>query len=183
MPKDYASWATRWRVPLGFGLAAAYLLLARPAPGLLLAGGAVSLAGLALRGWAAGHLAKNRRLARGGPYACTRNPLYLGSALMGLGGALAGRSWPVGAAFAVLFAVVYWPVMRRESRFLAKEFPEEFQSYARHVPLFFPRLPPWRGQSAVEKFEWRLYVRNREYRAAAGFAGVMVFLALKMWLS
>jgi len=130
---------------------------------------------------AAGHLSKNQRLATGGPYAYTRNPLYLGSAVMGLGGALAGRSWLIGGAFLVLFVLVYWPVMQRESRFLQKEFPRTFESYARQVPLFFPRLSPWRGEG--ERFEWRLYLRNREYEAAAGYAGVMVFLALRTWLS
>jgi protein-S-isoprenylcysteine O-methyltransferase Ste14 len=165
---------------MGFGLAAFYLFLAQPAPKLLLCGAALGFAGLLLRAWAAGHLAKNQRLATGGPYAHTRNPLYLGSAVMGLGGALAGRSWLLGGAFAVLFALVYWPVMKREARFLEKEFPEAFESYARRVPLFFPRLSPWRGGG--ERFEWRLYFRNREYEAAAGYAGVMLFLALKMWL-
>jgi protein-S-isoprenylcysteine O-methyltransferase Ste14 len=181
MPKDYATWASRWRVPLGFGLAVLYLLLARPAPKLLLCGAVLALAGLLFRAWAAGHLSKNQRLATGGPYAYTRNPLYLGSAVMGLGGALAGRSWLIGGAFLVLFVLVYLPVMKRESRFLQKEFPQTFESYARQVPLFFPRLSPWRGEG--ERFEWRLYLRNREYEAAAGYAGVMVFLALRTWLS
>ena len=181
MPKDYATWASRWRVPLGFGLAVLYLLLARPAPKLLLCGAVLALAGLLFRAWAAGHLSKNQRLATGGPYAYTRNPLYLGSAVMGLGGALAGRSWLIGGAFLVLFVLVYWPVMQRESRFLEKEFPQTFESYARQVPLFFPRLSPWQGEG--ERFQWRLYLRNREYEAAAGYAGVMVFLALRMWLS
>ena len=180
MLRDYATWASRWRVPMGFGLAGVYLLLAHPTPKLLLCGAAVGLAGLLLRAWAAGHLAKNRRLATGGPYAYTRSPLYLGSAVMGLGGALAGRSWPAGVAFAILFVLVYWPVMQREARFLEKEFPQAFESYARQVPLFFPKLSPWR--SGGERFEWRLYLRNREYEAAAGYAGVMLFLAFKMWL-
>jgi len=181
MPKDYAAWASRWRVPLGFGLGVSYLLLARPAPKLLLCGAVVGLAGLLLRAWAAGHLAKNQRLATGGPYACTRNPLYVGSAVMGLGGALAGRSWLIGIAFVVLFVLVYWPVMQRECRFLEKEFPQTYESYAGQVPLFIPRLSPW--QSEGERFQWSLYLRNREYEAAAGYAGVMVFLALRMWLS
>ncbi|MGD0125960.1 MAG: isoprenylcysteine carboxylmethyltransferase family protein [Terriglobia bacterium] len=181
MAKDYATWASRWRVPMGFGLAALYLLLAQPAPKLLLCGAALAFAGLLLRAWAAGHLSKNQRLATGGPYAYTRNPLYLGSAVMGLGGALAGRSWLVGGAFAVLFVLVYWPVMQREARFLLGEFPDTFESYARQVPLFFPRLSPFRGGD--ERFDWRLYRRNREYEAAAGYAGVILFLVLKLWLS
>ena len=180
MPKDYATWASRWRVPMGFGLAACYLLLARPTPKLLLCGAALAFAGLSLRAWAAGHLAKNQRLATGGPYGYTRNPLYLGSALMGLGGALAGRSWLIGAAFAALFVLVYWPVMQREARFLRKEFPQSFQPYASQVPCFFPRLSSRLGGG--ERFDWRLYLRNREYKAAAGYAGMMLFLAVKMWL-
>jgi len=180
MSRDYATWASRWRVPLGFGLAACYLLLAQPTPKLLLCGAVLAFAGLLLRAWAAGHLAKNQRLATGGPYAYTRNPLYLGSAVMGLGGAVAGRSWLAGGAFALLFVLVYWPVMQREARFLRKEFLVLFEAYARHVPLFFPRLSPWLDRG--ERFEWRLYLRNREYEAAAGYAGVMLLLALKMWL-
>ncbi len=180
MPKDYAAWATRWRVPLGFVLAVAYLILAQPSLALLLSGAALGFAGLLLRAWSAGHLAKNQRLATDGPYACTRNPLYLGSALMGLGAAVAGRSWIMGVAFAAFFALVYWPVMEREAQFLQREFPNAFESYARQVPLFFPKLH--RPPAAGEKFQWRLYLKNREYEAAAGYVATMLFLALKMWL-
>jgi len=180
MPKDYATWASRWRVPLGFGLGIFYLALAQPSPKLLLCGAVVALAGLLLRAWSAGYLAKNQRLATAGPYAYTRNPLYLGSAVMGLGGALAGRSWIMGVAFAAYFALVYWPVITREAQFLRGEFPEAFQRYASQVPLFFPKLP--RHAAADEKFQWRLYMKNREYEAAAGYVATMLFLALKMWL-
>lgn len=180
MSKDYAAWATRWRVPMGFGVGVLYLILAQPEPKLLLSGAAVAFAGLLLRAWSAGYLAKNQRLATGGPYAYTRNPLYLGSAVMGLGGALAGRSWIAGVAFAVFFVLVYWPVMEREARFLRKEFPQTFELYARQVPLFFPKLI--RVHPAGERFEWRLYLNNREYEAAAGYVAVMLLLALKMWL-
>jgi protein-S-isoprenylcysteine O-methyltransferase Ste14 len=180
MPKDYATWASRWRVPLGFGLGALYLILAQPSLKLLLYGAALSLAGLLLRAWSAGYLAKNQRLATGGPYAYTRNPLYFGSALMGLGGAVAGRSWIMGVAFAVFFALVYWPVMEREAQFLQQEFREAFAAYARQVPLFFPKLH--RPLAPRERFQWQLYLKNREYEAASGYAAAMLFLALKMWL-
>ena len=180
MPKDYATWASRWRVPLGFALAAAYLILAQPSLVSLLSGAAIMLAGLLLRAWSAGYLAKNQRLATGGPYSYTRNPLYLGSAVMGLGGAVAGRSWIIGVAFAAFFALVYWPVMKREAQFLRREFPEAFEPYAKQVPLFFPKLP--RIPAGSEKFQWPLYLKNREYEAATGYVSAMLFLALKMWL-
>ena len=180
MPKDYATWASRWRVPLGLVLAAAYFILAQPSLALLLSGAVLALAGLSLRAWSAGYLAKNQRLVTGGPYSYTRNPLYLGSAVMGLGGAVAGRSWIMGVAFAAFFVLVYRPVMEREAQFLQREFPEAFELYARQVPLFFPKLP--RIPAASEKFQWRLYLKNREYEAAMGYVAAMLFLALKMWL-
>jgi protein-S-isoprenylcysteine O-methyltransferase Ste14 len=180
MLEDYATWASRWRVRLGFALAAAYLILAQPSLVSLLSGAAIMLAGLLLRAWSAGYLAKNQRLATGGPYSFTRNPLYLGSALMGLGGAVAGRSWIIGVAFAAFFVLVYWPVMKREAQFLRGEFPEAFEPYAKQVPLFFPKLP--RIPAGNEKFQWALYLKNREYEAAAGYVAAMLFLALKMWL-
>jgi protein-S-isoprenylcysteine O-methyltransferase Ste14 len=180
MAKDYAAWAARWRVPLGFALAAAFLILAQPRVMGLLCGAALALAGLLWRAWSAGYLAKDQRLATSGPYAYTRNPLYLGSAVMGLGGAVAGCSWIMGGAFAAFFVLVYWPVMEREAQFLRQAFPEAFEPYARQVPLFFPKWP--RIPAGREKFQWRLYLKNREYEAAAGYVSAMLFLALKMWL-
>jgi protein-S-isoprenylcysteine O-methyltransferase Ste14 len=165
---------------LGFALAAAFFILAQPSVAWLLCGGALALAGLLWRAWSAGYLAKNQRLATRGPYSYTRNPLYLGSAVMGLGGAVAGRSWIMGVAFAAFFVLVYWPVMEREAQLLRREFTEAYDAYARQVPLFFPKWP--RIPAGSEKFQWRLYLKNREYEAATGYASAMLFLALKMWL-
>jgi protein-S-isoprenylcysteine O-methyltransferase Ste14 len=165
---------------LGFALAAAYLILAQPSLVSLLSGAAIMLAGLLLRAWSAGYLAKNQRLATGGPYSYTRNPLYLGSAVMGLGAAVAGRSWIMGVAFAAFFVLVYWPVMKREAQFLQGEFPGAFEPYAKQVPLFFPKLT--RIPAGNEKFQWTLYLKNREYEAATGYVATVLFLALKMWL-
>jgi protein-S-isoprenylcysteine O-methyltransferase Ste14 len=180
MNKNYATWASRWRVPLGFVLGAAYVILAQPTRAFLLSGGVTALAGLLLRAWSAGYLAKNERLVTGGPYSLTRNPLYLGSSLMGLGCAVAGRTWVMGVAFAVFFAAVYWPVMEREAEFLRKGFPEAYEPYAKQVPLFLPKMSRYHAQ--VEWFEWRCYLKNREYEAALGYGAAMLFLALKMWL-
>ena len=179
MDSAYAAWAARWRVTLGFLLGAAYLLLSRPTIKLLIAGGAVAAAGLAIRAYAAGHLAKNQRLATSGPYAYTRNPLYLGSALMGAGFAVAGGSWILALACLVLFAAIYWPVIRREEEYLRREFAEVYDRYAQHVPLFLPRLRrPWGG----ERFQWKQYRKNHEYEAFLGYLAVMIFLALRAWL-
>jgi protein-S-isoprenylcysteine O-methyltransferase Ste14 len=180
MDKGYAAWAARWRVPLGFALAVAYLVFSQPTRPLLLAGGSIALLGLAVRGWAAGFLDKHKYLATSGPYRYTRNPLYLGSTLTGTGLATAGSSLVMMLAFAGLFLVVYGPVMRREEHLLREKFGAVYDGYAASVP----RLVPGRraGPASGDRFNWARYRKNREYEAALGFAAAFVFLVLKMWL-
>src|SRR5437667_341574 len=93
----------RWRVPLGFLLGAICLIFAEPRLWSILAGSIPGLLGLLWRAWASGHLRKNERLATGGPYAYTRNPLYFGSFLLGAGFSIAtGR-----ITLAILFVVCF----------------------------------------------------------------------------
>jgi protein-S-isoprenylcysteine O-methyltransferase Ste14 len=178
--RGYAAWAARARVPLGLALSLCYLVLARPESRLLMVGSIISLAGVALRGWAAGSVQKDATLATSGPYALTRNPLYLGSTLIGAGFAVAGRSLIMAAAFAVLLVLVYVPVIRREERFLEAKFGDSYRRYARRVPLFFPHrlLPP----ASAAHFSWSRYRSNREYEAALGFVAGLALLALKIIL-
>ena len=56
-------------------------------------GGIITLAGMLLRLWAAGHIIKGRVLTRSGPYAFHRNPLYLGSFFMALGIIVGGQGY------------------------------------------------------------------------------------------
>src|SRR6202165_5940567 len=133
----------RWRVPLGFICAALFFLFSRPRPLTLAIGGAIALPGLTLRAWATGHLRKNDALAITGPYAYTRNPLYLGSFLIGAGFTIASGRIVLGIVFAALFLGIYVPVMRVESATLAELFGKSFQRYVKAVPLFLPRLFPY----------------------------------------
>jgi protein-S-isoprenylcysteine O-methyltransferase Ste14 len=170
----------RWRVPLGFLCGVVFIVLASPRPLTLAVGGIVAVLGLALRAWAAGHIRKNDRLATSGPYAYTRNPLYLGSFLLGLGFTIASSWWPLGVIFAALFLGIYLPVMRVEAATLAELFGEDYQRYASEVPLFFPRPIPYRDrQTQGVKFDPALYLRYREYRAALGLVIAWGVLALK----
>ena len=181
----------RWRVPLGFLCAALFILLARPRPLTLAVGGAVALCGLLVRAWASGHIRKNDALAISGPYAYTRNPLYLGTFILGLGFtvAAAGDWWllyvVLGGMFAALFLGIYLPVMRVEASTLAGLFGEDYERYAAAVPLLFPRLTPYDGGDGNMrglKFDMNLYLRYREYRAALGLLVGWSVLALKAFL-
>ena len=121
-----ASWsaiARRIRVPLGFVFAILYLWLAKPTAGSMLIGAALVIPGLVIRALASGHLQKNEQLATGGPYAYTRNPLYLGSLILAIGFALAARSWWIVGGIVLLFFVIYLPVIRSEEDFSAGAFP------------------------------------------------------------
>jgi len=175
------TWIQRWRVPLGFLSAAVFLLLAKPRPATLLAGSIVSLFGLLLRAWAAGHIRKNDALAVSGPYAYTRNPLYLGSFFLGLGFTIGAGRWYLGLLFAALFLGIYFPVMRVESRTMEQLFGDSFSRYAGAVPLFFPRFTPYRTGEPKVRFDRLLYLRYREYEAALGLVCAWALLIVKTY--
>jgi protein-S-isoprenylcysteine O-methyltransferase Ste14 len=181
-------WITLWqriarriRVPLGFVTAGLYLFeLWRHAPRSAAIAWSLALVipGLWLRAYAAGYVKKNRELTTTGPYAHTRNPLYLGSILIAAGFALALLSWPVALVLACFFCVIYVPVIVSEERFLRSTFPQ-FDDYSRAVPRLIPRLTPARtfgtnGESG--SFSLALYLRHREYNASIGAA--LLYLSL-----
>jgi protein-S-isoprenylcysteine O-methyltransferase Ste14 len=180
MDERHAARMARWRVPLGLGLGVLYLVFAQPSAACLEAGSAIALLGLGLRAVAAGYLEKNERLATEGPYAYTRNPLYLGSLLIGIGVTVAGRTWFLGAVFLLFFIFVYFPVIQREAEELRRRFGRAYEQYAEQVPLFFPTAR--HKKPAEQRFRWSRYVRNREYEAALGYVAAVLFLAIKIKL-
>lgn len=159
-----------------------FLWFARPTPLSLAVGGAVALLGGAIRGWAAGHIRKDSTLTVSGPYAHVRNPLYVGSFLVGLGVTLAGAQ-PI---FVVLFLSFYLLVYSRtavdEARLLEERYGDAYQAYASQVPLFIPRPTPWypEGDRARKSFSTSLYRMNKEWEAGLGIVAGMLFLTLKM---
>lgn len=166
----------RWRVRTGYPVAVLFLVLASPTPRMILIGALVSAVGLAIRGYAAGYLRKDRELATAGPYARTRNPLYLGSAILAAGFMIAGNSIWAAILVALYFSVFYYAVMRNEEEDLSKRFGASFDEYAKRVPLFFPAVVARLSGGGTE-FSWGQYSRNREYKALIGTllgVGVMV---------
>lgn len=179
--------ARRIRVPLGFLTAALYvfeLWRRAPRPAAVAWSLALVLPGLWLRGYAAGYVKKNREVTMTGPYAHTRNPLYLGSMLMAAGFAVALLSWAMALVLAVGFALIYIPVIASEERFLRSTFPQ-FDAYCRAVPRLIPRLTAGRVAGAASReipgepvagFSLDRYLKHREYNAAIGAA--LLYLSL-----
>ncbi|MGA9566334.1 MAG: isoprenylcysteine carboxylmethyltransferase family protein [Candidatus Korobacteraceae bacterium] len=169
--------ARRIRVPLGFLFAAFYLWRARPDTWSLAVGGGVVALGVFLRAMASGHVEKNQQLAMTGPYAYSRNPLYLGSIIIAIGFAIASRDVWVAAGILIFFVIIYVPVIRSEETFLRQRFGE-YESYAQRVPRLLPRLLWLSGLTA--DFSRELYLQHREYNALIGAAAMLAALVVKM---
>lgn len=170
--------ARRIRVPLGFLTAALYLFELwrhEPDPRAIAWSLALVLPGLWLRGYAAGYVKKNRELTQTGPYAYTRNPLYVGSILIAAGFAVALLSWIVAVALAVMFVVIYVPVIAGEEKFLRATFAD-FDAYCARVPRLIPRLIAAKADVQPGSFSFALYARHREYNAGIGAA--LLYLSL-----
>jgi protein-S-isoprenylcysteine O-methyltransferase Ste14 len=177
---DWSQVARRIRVPLGFVFAILYVWLAKPTMQFLLAGLVITIPGILLRALASGHVQKNEALATSGPYAYTRNPLYLGSLIIAGGFVIAARSWWIAAAMVVFFVAVYVPVIRGEENYLRSRFPE-FEKYDKEVPRLLPRLTSGGGEKG--SFSWELYKKHREYNAILGALAITGVLVIKLfWL-
>jgi protein-S-isoprenylcysteine O-methyltransferase Ste14 len=175
-----ASWkqlAQRIRVPAGTVLGILFLLLMHPSARSLWIGAAITLPGCLLRLWAAGHIDKGRALTQGGPYAATRNPLYLGSFLMALGIILGGQGYWLLLPFGIFFATFYIPVMKAEEEDLFRVYGPEFVEYSKRVPTFFPAFK--RAGAGASTFLWSRVVKNREHRNVVGLIVAEAILILK----
>ena len=179
MALEKKRWLQRIRIPLGFLFSIVFLIFAKPWTLSLIIGGVVALAGLLIRAWASGHIRKARVLAISGPYAFTRNPLYVGSFVMGIGFSVASGVWWLAVLFGLLYLGIYFPVMIVEKEDIRVIFGDSFAEYERNVPMFIPRLTPWK--KAGEKFNFQLYLQYREYRAAIGASLALAILAAKAY--
>jgi protein-S-isoprenylcysteine O-methyltransferase Ste14 len=173
----WGKFAQKIRVPAGTLLGLVFLYFMHPSLRSLWIGCSIALAGGLLRLWAAGHIDKQRVLARSGPYALTRNPLYLGSFVMGIGVLIAGQGYWLVIPFSLFFSALYFPVMRAEEQELLQGHGDEFLAYARSVPLFFPTWRP-RGE-ATSRFLWTRVLKNREHRTLAVLILTEAYLAFR----
>ena len=169
--------ARRIRVPLGFVFAVVYVWLARPTWTSIAAGAVIAAVGVWIRAMASGHVKKNEELTTTGPYAYTRNPLYLGSIVIAGGFAVAALSVWIGLLLIVMFVAIYVPVIRGEELFLRGAFPQ-YDEYSRRVPRLFPSLSTTRNPGGG--FSRELYLQHREYNAIIGAAVVLLTLIVKL---
>jgi protein-S-isoprenylcysteine O-methyltransferase Ste14 len=178
--------ARRIRVPLGFVFAGVFLWLAQPTWKTMLLSLLLVVPGVWLRAYAAGYVRKNRELTRTGPYAYTRNPLYLGSTMIAFGFAVAAGSWIILVVLALMFAAIYLPTIRSEELYLREHFAG-FDEYARKVPRLLPRLTaarfPANENASGGKFSGAQWRHHREYNALMGAGAIYFALAVRLFLN
>jgi protein-S-isoprenylcysteine O-methyltransferase Ste14 len=175
------------RIALAWFFAAILVFSAREFPswpGILLC-----FFGATIRYWASGYLRKDSRPAVGGPYAWTRNPLYLGTYLMALGTAMAIHNWWLFGFVTVLYASIYHYIILDEETKLVQIFGEPYLKYCEAVPRFFPGIGPAARDKLLivnpdlehHKFSHPLANKNKAYEAYAAFAALIGFVWLIAW--
>ena len=179
MPSKLVLFLQRNRVFSGFILALIYLIFSSPTQIPLAVGLGVATLGLIIRAWACGHLRKTNELDASGPYAYTRNPLYLGTFIIALGFGVASGSWWLFLLVGLYIGSIYFPVMNVEAIVLSRRLGKEYEEYAENVPLLFPRFSPWKKSD--RGFDFQLYLKNDEYNAAIGFLIATAALVAKMY--
>ena len=178
--KRTSSLIQRIRVPVGFLFGVVFLVIAQPTLNLLVPGLIIGVCGLLTRAWAAGHLRKHQELTVSGPYRWTRNPLYLGSLIMGSGLCIASGIYWLILVFIPLFLVLYLPVMKREEQELSQSAGNDYLEYKSSAPLLLPGFPS-RIPSKNIGFSWSWFMFNREYNAVAGYVIISLYLVIRIY--
>src|SRR5436305_6161829 len=154
-------------------------------PAFVAIGFALCVLGQALRAWVLGVVPDGTsgqnekliatRLNTEGPYALTRNPLYLGNLGITLGLCLIAHDpWLLGIVL-FLFAVQYRAIIAAEERFLRERFGVAYEAWCARVPRFWPRLA---AAPAARPWDWRRALRKEHNPLAAWVAFALVLVAL-----
>lgn len=150
-PRFYAAWISATLIVI-FGRTSDY--------GFFL-GIPIIFLGELVRIWSQGSIQKKVRLSDSGPYAYTRNPLYLGNFLIGLGFVTIFSNLLLMAIFLVGFFFIYNDTIKKEEEYLSGAYGPLFQTYCDQVPRFFPGLRPYANRSGYP-FDPKLVLHHGE---------------------
>jgi len=173
-------WLTRVRTPLLLigSVAVAYLSREAPLwPAFVLMG-----VGEIIQLWATANLHKSVELAERGPYACMRNPMYVGRFLLGLGIVLLlDVRWYVLGPYVLGYCVyVQSRVLREEAR-LVPALGQPYLDYCQRIPRWLPRhLVPLKR---LLSWDWAGVLRNRQHYGTIGVIVLaLLVVARRLWL-
>ncbi len=158
------------------GLAAlAVIVLAAPTLDSLIYGTLVVLLGEFGRTWALGYIDKDAELATAGPYAFTRNPLYVSNLTMFLGFCIMGNTFTPALIGMLVFFWIYMVVIKIEASRMVFLFGEAYVTWATYVPLFIPRLTPWQDRVHKKHSMALVYSHDEPKHWWGVLAGLSIF--------
>jgi len=169
-----------YRLQISFVAAIVFLFRANPTLWSIVAGTVIMAIGEAIRFASAGTITKYKAVASTGIYSCSRNPLYVGSFIIGAGACVMGRDPWFALFFIMAFPLMYYRIINREEKFLTTRYGEEYLSYKRTVSrLWSGKLPI--GE-IIRCYSHPLAMKNKEYEALMGIFAVIVFMLVKLYI-
>jgi protein-S-isoprenylcysteine O-methyltransferase Ste14 len=154
----------------------ALLYLSEPSPKSVFIGFFLIVAGMFFRGWSSGYIDKDNELATNGPFALTRNPLYFGNFVLGVGIAIAGNNICCYLIFLVYYLSFFPFLMVLEHRRLKEKFGERYERWAKGSNSFFPKIK----KVDCSGFNISYYMKNKEYRVLYFSLFVVAVFILKV---
>lgn len=167
-----------FRIPIGFLIGAVYIVRADPSGKTFFIGAAIMIFGEFIRFVSAGTLIKFEGVTQNGIYSYTRNPLYIGSFLIGTGACIIGMDLLFTLIFVVSYPLIYMSVIRREEQFLINRYGNDYRLYISEVPRIIPRR--FNLREALGETAPFLAVKNRELLTVAGIIAVWVIMVIKL---
>ncbi|HLP57504.1 MAG TPA: methyltransferase [Candidatus Deferrimicrobium sp.] len=174
--RNFIELIIKYRSSVGFVSLIVLLYLAEPSPTSVSIGFFFIIAGMFFRGWAAGYINKDKELATHGPYALTRNPLYFGNFILGIGIAIAGNNISSYAIFIVFYALFFPFLMTIEHKRLKKKFGKKYEDWAKGSNSFFPKLK----KVNCRGFNISYYMKNKEYQVLYFSFFIVAVMILKV---
>lgn len=107
---------------------------------------------ISARGYKTTKSREGRSLVTDGSYGLTRNPMYFGTLLIGLGIILVLFQLWLSLLFCIIFLLIYIPQINREEERLNKQFGDEYKIYCKRTPKYFPKI------SSLFKLDLRDYL-------------------------
>ncbi len=165
------------RLWMAYPIFLVYPFVARITDLSYLLGACLMFLGLGIRFWASGHISKSRHLATSGPYAYTRNPLYVGNLVAGLGiVAISNNIWLI-LYYLAAFSVLYIGTIREEEESLEEKFAGAYRDYVRAVPAFLPSFKKY-PNAEKKPFDLNQSFKNGEFIRLSGFIVLIIFIYL-----
>jgi protein-S-isoprenylcysteine O-methyltransferase Ste14 len=130
---------------------------------------------ISARGYKSHTKSARAKLITDGPYNIVRNPMYLGSFLIGLGMFTILFPWWALPIYSVFFLLWYAYQIHGEQRKLEKKFGSEYVDYCSQVSIFFPKFLSFLKGSFFRSFPFKFIWIGKEWNTIIIWVSLIVF--------